>query len=50
MGSKAWLAVAQRIVNCELDTRAIWQCNACRTQTSLTAGTIIASTELDLTV
>jgi ribosomal protein L37AE/L43A len=36
--------------HCELDKRALWQCNACRTQTSLTAGTIFASTKLDLTV
>ena len=36
--------------HCELENRALWQCNACRTQTSLTAGTIFASTKLDLTV
>jgi len=36
--------------HCELKTRELWQCNACRTQTSLTAGTIFASTKLDLTV
>ena len=36
--------------HCELEKRALWQCNACRTQTSLTAGTIFASTKLDLTV
>ena len=30
--------------------RALHQCNACRTQTSLTAGTIFASTKLPLTV
>jgi len=36
--------------HCELDKRALWQCNACRTQTSLTAGTIFAATKLDLTV
>jgi transposase-like protein len=36
--------------HCELGERALWQCNACRTQTSLTAGTIFASTKLDLTV
>ena len=29
---------------------ALWQCNACRTQTSLTAGTIFAATKLDLMV
>ena len=36
--------------HCELKRRALWQCNGCRTQTSLTAGTIFASTKLDLTV
>ncbi len=36
--------------HCELEKRALWQCNACRTQTSLTAGTIFAFTKLDLTV
>ena len=36
--------------HCELARRALWQCNACRTQTSLTAGTIFAATKLDLTV
>ena len=36
--------------HCELEKRALWQCNACRAQTSLTAGTIFASTKLDLTV
>jgi hypothetical protein len=30
--------------------RELHQCNACRTQTSLTSGTIFASTKLDLTV
>ena len=35
---------------CELERRALWQCNACRTQTSLTAGTLFAATKLDLTV
>lgn len=30
--------------------RALHQCNACRTQTSLTSGTIFASTKLELTV
>ena len=36
--------------HCELEKRALWQCNACRTQTSLTAGTLFAATKLDLTV
>jgi len=36
--------------HCELKTRTLWQCNACHAQTSLTAGTIFASTKLDLTV
>jgi ribosomal protein L37AE/L43A len=36
--------------HCELMSRELWQCNVCRTQTSLTAGTIFASTKLDLTV
>jgi ISXO2-like transposase domain/Transposase zinc-ribbon domain len=36
--------------HCELERRALCQCNACRTQTSLTAGTILAFTKLDLTV
>lgn len=36
--------------HCELERRALWQCNACRTQTSLTAGTLFGSTKLDLTV
>ena len=36
--------------HCELERRSLWQCNACHTQTSLTAGTIFASTKLDLTV
>jgi len=36
--------------HCELEKRALWQCNACRAQTSLTAGTLFASTKLDLTV
>jgi len=36
--------------HCELEKRALWQCNACHTQTSLTAGTIFAATKLDLTV
>ena len=34
--------------DCELKKRALWQCNACHTQTSLTAGTIFAATKLDL--
>jgi hypothetical protein len=33
-----------------LKKHALWQCNACRTQTSLTAGTIFAATKLNLTV
>ncbi len=32
-----------------LDRRDLYQCNACRTQTSLTAGTIFADTKLALT-
>jgi ribosomal protein L37AE/L43A len=36
--------------HCELEKRALWQCNACHTQTSLAAGTIFAATKLDLTV
>jgi ribosomal protein L37AE/L43A len=36
--------------HCELEKRALWQCNACRTQTSLTAGTLFAATKLDLMV
>lgn len=36
--------------HCELKRRSLWQCNTCRTQTSLTAGTIFAATKLDLTV
>src|SRR5205809_1055390 len=31
--------------HCELEKRALWQCNSCRTQTSLTAGTIFAATK-----
>ena len=38
------------VAHCELEKRALWQCNVCRTQTSLTAGTIFAATKLDLTV
>jgi ribosomal protein L37AE/L43A len=36
--------------HCVLDDRRLWQCNACRTQTSLIAGTIFDSTKLPLTV
>jgi len=36
--------------HCELERRGLLQCNACRTQTSLTAGTIFAGTKLDLIV
>ena len=37
---------------CEVaqEGRTLYQCNACRTQTSLIAGTIFASTKLPLTV
>lgn len=35
--------------HCVLDRRALIQCNECRTQTSLTAGTIFANTKLPLT-
>ena len=35
--------------HCVLDRRDLYQCNACRTQTSLTAGTIFANTKLALT-
>src|SRR5271154_3875062 len=38
------------MAHCELEKRGLWQCNACRTQTSLKAGTIFAATKLDLTV
>ena len=34
--------------HCVLDRRMLLQCNACRTQTSLTAGTIFANTKLPL--
>ena len=34
--------------HCILDRRALIQCNGCRTQTSLTAGTIFANTKLPL--
>ena len=36
--------------HCVIRTRQAYQCNACRTQTSLTAGTVFASTKLGLTV
>lgn len=36
--------------HCELERRALWQCNACHTQTSLTAGTLFAFTKLGLKV
>ena len=35
--------------HCVLDRRDLYQCNACRTQTSLTAGAIFANTKLPLT-
>ena len=35
--------------HCILDRRTLIQCNACRTQTSLTAGTVFANTKLPLT-
>ena len=38
------------LAHCELEKRSLWQCNACRTQTSLTAVTIFAATKLDLMV
>jgi hypothetical protein len=38
------------VAHCELEKRALWQFNACHKQTSLTAGTLFASTKLDLTV
>ena len=34
---------------CLLRTRTLFQCNRCRTQTSITAGTIFSSTKLSLT-
>ncbi len=34
---------------CELTRRTLYQCNHCHTQTSITAGTIFASTKLPLT-
>ena len=36
--------------HCFIKERALYQCNACHKQTSLTAGTIFASTKLELTV
>jgi ISXO2-like transposase domain/Transposase zinc-ribbon domain len=36
--------------HCVLATRTLYQCNACKRQTSLTAGTIFAATKLELTV
>ena len=36
--------------HCVIRTRTVYQCNACRTQTSLTAGTIFANTKLELKV
>jgi ribosomal protein L37AE/L43A len=36
--------------HCVIKTRELWQCTTCRTQTSLIAGTIFASTKLELKV
>jgi len=36
--------------HCVIQTRTVYQCDACRTQTSLTAGTIFANTKLELKV
>ena len=36
--------------HCVIEDRGLYQCNACRTQTSLIAGTIFASTKLPLTI
>ncbi|WP_084457158.1 transposase [Desulfogranum mediterraneum] len=36
--------------HCQIASRKVLQCNYCHTQTSLTAGTIFASTKLPLTV
>ncbi len=36
--------------HCLIRTRQAYQCNACRTQTSLTAGPIFANTKLELKV
>ncbi len=36
--------------HCVLTKRILYQCNACKLQTSLTAGTIFAATKLELTV
>jgi len=35
---------------CEIHSRKVYQCNHCHTQTSLTSGTIFASTKLPLTL
>jgi len=35
--------------SCQLSTRKLQQCNQCRHQTSVTAGTIFSSTKLPLT-
>jgi ribosomal protein L37AE/L43A len=36
--------------HCVIKTRTVYQCDACRSQTSLTAGTIFANTKLELKV
>jgi len=36
--------------HCVIEQRGLYQCNACRRQTSLTAGTIFAATKLPLTI
>ncbi len=36
--------------HCVIRTRTVYQCDACRSQTSLTAGTIFANTKLELKV
>ncbi len=38
------------LAHCVIRERGLYQCNACRAQTSLIAGTIFASTKLELTV
>ena len=38
------------VAHCVIKERDLYQCNACRTQTSLIAGTIFASTKLELKV
>lgn len=48
-GSLATSPACGGSAQCELERRALWLCNACGTQTSLTAGTIFAFTKLDLT-